>query len=60
MKFLPEEIEAFRDRYEEVFGERLSQGGAEDLMDRLEELYRIILKYPPEPPPSTLPTNHPS
>lgn len=57
--FLPQEIEAFRNRYEQAFGERLSQD-AEDLMDRLEELYRVILKRLPEPPSGSLPSNHPS
>jgi len=50
MDFLPEEIAAFRDRYTEAFGEPLTEDAALDMMDRLAELYRIILKRPPSDP----------
>lgn len=60
MDFLPEEIEEFRVRYEKAFGESITYGKAEDMMGQLGELYRIILKRPPDPPPGVLPGNLPN
>jgi len=57
MNLTPEEIEEFRVRYEKAFGESITYGKAEDMMGQLRELYRIILKRPPDPPPGTLPSN---
>lgn len=54
MKLTPEEIEELRVRYEKAFGESISYDKAADMSDQLLELYRIILKLPPEPPPSSL------
>jgi hypothetical protein len=60
MKLTPEEIEEFRARYEKAFGESITHGKAEDMMEQLMELYRVILKRPPDPPPSVLRTNLPN
>lgn len=57
MKLTPEEIEEFRARYEKAFGESITYDKAEDMMEQFMELYRIILKRPPNPPPGTLPSN---
>ena len=57
MNLTPEEIEEFRVRYEKALGESITYGKAEDMADQLLELYRIILKYPPEPPPGALSSN---
>ena len=59
MKLTPEEIEEFRALYEKAFGESLSYDIAEDKMEQLLELYRIILKLPPEPPPAAPPNSLP-
>lgn len=44
MSLSEDELEEFKTRYEHVFGTRLSDDEALDLADRLEELYRIVLR----------------
>lgn len=57
MNLTPEEIEEFCVRYEKAFGESITYSKAEDMAGQPMELYRIILKLPPEPPPGILPSN---
>lgn len=49
MSLSPEELEEFKTRYEHAFNIRLSDGEALDLVDRLEELYRIVLDRSADP-----------
>ena len=44
MSLSADELREFKTRYEHVFGMRLSDDEALDLADRLEELYRIVLR----------------
>lgn len=44
MSLSADELEEFKTRYEHVFGTHLSDDEALDLADRLEELYRIVLR----------------
>lgn len=60
MNLTPEEIEEFRVPYEKAFGESITYGKAADMMEQLMELYRIILKRPPDPPAGILPRNFPN
>lgn len=42
MEFLPKEVEEFRARYTEVFGETLTEDEALDMMDRLIWFYDVV------------------
>lgn len=44
MSLSADELREFKTRYEHVFNRRLSDDEALDLADRLEELYRIVLR----------------
>lgn len=53
MALSADELREFKTRYEHVFGMHLSDEEAFDLADRLEELYRIVLRR--SAPPAVTP-----